>query len=780
MVFLVPALLAAADPLPESARARCGSNRMRHGGPVTQVALSPDGKTIASAGGDRVIRFWEARTGQALAATEPLATTPSQLRFSPDGKRLAAMAVASEVTVWDVATGKQRWQNRGAGRGNCLAWSPDGKRLAVGANGQIRLHNSEDGGNARNLFKSSETIYAVGFNADGDQLISFGSDFQIRRWDTATAKVLREVNVLRETYSTIYSPTRYAFDPDGKQLAIGGDRGMIVVSTEQTGPSRHFGTTSAIHATSALTFTADGRFLLAGHANGSVAVWGLASGRQLRVAMESGHSLSSLAVAPDGRTVVVPSGASVQLWDAAENRLVLGDDAPAFPLHSLAWLQGSKRLVALHDDGSACAWDAATGKCIERLNERCDANAGAAVVGEGKALRLNFNVKGWQDWIPGDSDRRRVGSDAYFRPLSPDGRTAPRLDRNATTLHDIETGKELRPLIDATSLWQPFYFSPGGERIIGFSQDRTLRAWDVATGRPVVTFPPNAPGLGSRLVISPGGRLVAQIFPEMRVWEVSSGKERLNIPLGQRQALSGVFTPDSRGLVVGLRTGEIIAFNLDTGKEYLTRAGHRGTVRAILFSPDGTLLATGSEDTTAMVWDAAPFRVPRTQRDKPEPEAVARWWDELADPDAKKAHTALCTMSDAPAEAIALLRTKLEPVKEDVARRIDKLIADLDARRFPVREKAMRDLTEIGPDILPAVQEALKKDPSPEVKRRLEDLLSQVKVRPQEGRTRVLRALEVLERIGTAEAKEVLKTLADGAPAAWQTREARSILGRLK
>jgi hypothetical protein len=179
-----------------------------------------------------------------------------------------------------------------------------------------------------------------------------------------------------------------------------------------------------------------------------------------------------------------------------------------------------------------------------------------------------------------------------------------------------------------------------------------------------------------------------------------------------------------------------------------------------------------------LIWDGAPFHAPEAVAGKPAPEAVSRWWDDLAAEDANKAFSIVRTMSSAPAEAIGLLRTKLEPIKDDVTKRIDKLIVDLDAKRFQQREKAMRELAEIGADAEKALEAALPKAPSIDAKRRMEALLKQLKGSPQEGRLRGLRAVEVLERVGTPEAIEVLKKLAGGAPEAWLTREARAVLDR--
>src|SRR5437764_8047204 len=111
---LLPALLlttslCAADSLPEGAKARLGSTRFRHGGPIQHIALSPDGKLLATSGMDRVIRLWDAGTGRPVVSCEVAPVPASYLAFSPDGKSLAALHQYQGVRVWDAATGKVRW-----------------------------------------------------------------------------------------------------------------------------------------------------------------------------------------------------------------------------------------------------------------------------------------------------------------------------------------------------------------------------------------------------------------------------------------------------------------------------------------------------------------------------------------------------------------------------------------------------------------------------------------------------------------------------------------------
>jgi hypothetical protein len=122
----------------------------------------------------------------------------------------------------------------------------------------------------------------------------------------------------------------------------------------------------------------------------------------------------------------------------------------------------------------------------------------------------------------------------------------------------------------------------------------------------------------------------------------------------------------------------------------------------------------------------------------------------------------------------------LKPVKEPDLQRLRQLVQDLDNDTFAVREAAAKELENMGALITPALRQALAASPSLERRRRLERLLDQAahQIPSEEGLGR-LRALHILEQIGSPEARQVLKVMATGAPAASETQEAKGCLQRL-
>jgi hypothetical protein len=207
-------------------------------------------------------------------------------------------------------------------------------------------------------------------------------------------------------------------------------------------------------------------------------------------------------------------------------------------------------------------------------------------------------------------------------------------------------------------------------------------------------------------------------------------------------------------------------------------------VTALAFAPDGHILASGSADTTALLWDVTGRTEPAAHpRGKQSPQQLARLWSDLGSRDARTAHQAMIRLATAPAEAVALLRQRVQPDarKPLAAPEVGRLIAELDSDSFMVREQARRALQGAGRPVRPALLQALGANPGPEKKRRLEQLLEGMgaSAAPAPELVRPLRALELLERLGTREARQLLQSLAAGQPDTRLTADARAALGRL-
>jgi hypothetical protein len=189
------------------------------------------------------------------------------------------------------------------------------------------------------------------------------------------------------------------------------------------------------------------------------------------------------------------------------------------------------------------------------------------------------------------------------------------------------------------------------------------------------------------------------------------------------------------------------------------------------------MLASGSSDKTALVWDATGrMRGGRFETTALSPKELHDSWGALTGDDAAETYRAIWALTASPEQTLPLIKEYLRSLPAADPKETARRLADLDSDDFAIREKAEKELGDQGDLVEPTLRKTLDERPSPEVRRRVEHLLEKLEApRQLQG----FRAIEVLERIGTSEAEKVLKEVAAGAPAARMAREAKASLERL-
>jgi len=358
-----------------------------------------------------------------------------------------------------------------------------------------------------------------------------------------------------------------AFSPDLKIFATGEDADLKLC---ETATGRQLSLLEETGVRGEAEFSPDGKFLAADSADHSIRLWDLSAGRELR--RLNGHTarLHAIAFSPDGE--MLASGGedqTVRLWDVGTGNLLATLEGHKHYVKSIAFSPDGKKMVTGSLDETVKIWDVTTGKELMTLKEH-------AAKGESTPAQIH-----------------RVA-------FSPDGRRVLAVgDFINVAMWDAETGQALAALEAHQSWIHALTFSPDGKLMATGGGDRTIRIWDARTW----SFLQSLTGHGNQifeLSFSRDGKTLASASYDktIKLWDMGDGPNPLERPGAQRVA----YEPGGTKLA-SANDKELRLWDTNTWQVIATFKGHTARIRYIAYSPDGQLLASGSEDNTARLWD---------------------------------------------------------------------------------------------------------------------------------------------------------------------------------
>jgi WD40 repeat protein len=486
--------------------------------------------------------------------------------FSPDGKSLVSTSLDGTVRVWDAATGEKRFLLQGhTGEVRGLAYSPDGNLLATGS-----------------------------CNRRGPDGKVVARDRSVRLWNAKTGELDQAFEDLRGDVLGV------AFSPDGKLLAAALDASRDPSGNQIKGGgeirlwdvARRIPLAPLPAPTGGLTsvaFSPDGKTLAAGAADRQVRRWDVATGTEGEPLNCPQSVVRNVAFSTDGQWLASASmdvGTSegiVQVWEVSTGKIKHKINAHSWPAWGIAFSPDSRRLASSGDDATIRFWDVDLGRLLVTLYGH---EAGIANVA-----------------------------------FSPDGRqVVSASDDRTLKVWDATVCRTSLTLVGHKNRVWAVAFSPDGKWVASAGDDQprddeAVRVWDSATGRQHLAL--SLPGGAAAVAFSPDGQRLAAagLDKTVRVWEVISGREEQILRGHGDKVLWVAFSPDGRLLASASADRTVKLWDLAAGNERFTLRGHANKVRSVAFSPDGQHLASGGEDKNVVVWEVGKGRQERTLPD---------------------------------------------------------------------------------------------------------------------------------------------------------------------